>query len=214
MSSTNPLMRYGTVSQVLHWTIAALVIVQLVMGKAGLIDAEHSSTAAFMWHGSLGLIVLALALVRILWILVNRPPAFPATLSRLGRISARTVHVSLYALLIALPMSGWWAASAEGATVNFFNMATVPGWRVTAASPSRSETQFQTLAEPEQQGAAQDDAAQEIHELLGDALLVLVILHVLAALKHQFVDHDQLIERMLPARRSHPKTASPPPINT
>jgi cytochrome b561 len=91
MSTTNPLMRYGAVSQFLHWTIAALVIVQLVMGKAGLIDAEHSKTAAFMWHGSLGVLVLALALalVRIVWILVKRPPAFPATLSRLGRISAR-----------------------------------------------------------------------------------------------------------------------------
>ena len=212
MSSTNPLMRYGTVSQVLHWTIAALVIVQLVMGKAGFIDAEHSQTAAFMWHGSLGLIVLALALVRILWILLKRPPAFPATLSRLGRISARTVHVSLYALLIALPISGWWAASSEGATVNFFNVATVPGWQVTAASPARSEVSRH--AESEGNGTEQDDAAEQIHALLGDALLVLVILHVLAALKHQFVDRDRLIQRMLPASRSHPKTGATPRANT
>lgn len=214
MSTTNPVMRYGALSQLLHWTIAALVIVQLIMGKAGLIDAEHSKTAAFMWHGSLGVLVLALALVRILWILIKRPPAFPASLSRFGRISARVVHVSLYVLLIALPMSGWWAASSEGATVNFFNVATVPGWRVTAASPSRSETQLQMQAEPEANGAEQDDAAEEIHALLGDALLVLVILHVLAALKHQFVDRDRLIQRMLPARRSHPKTGAAPRVNT
>jgi cytochrome b561 len=213
MSTTNPLMRYGAVSQFLHWTIAALVIVQLVMGKAGFIDAEHSRTAAFMWHSSLGIIVLALALVRILWILVKRPPAFPATLSRLGRISARAVHVSLYALLIALPMSGWWAASSEGATVSFFNVATIPGWQITGASPARSEAQPQTQAEPQGNGPEQEDLAEEIHALLGDALLVLVIVHVLAALKHQFVDRDQLIQRMLPARRSHPKTGAAPPTN-
>lgn len=213
MSSTNQVMRYGGVSQFLHWTIAALVFVQLAMGKAGLVDAEHPRTAAFMWHGSLGILVLALALARILWILIRRPPGFPATMSRLGRISARTVHVSLYVLLLALPISGWLAASSEGVSVNFFNVATVPGWHTAGVTHEPSAEQQRMQATPEADGAEEKDAAEEIHELLGDALLVLVTVHILAALKHQFIDRDRLIQRMLPPPRSRPKSEEVPPLS-
>jgi cytochrome b561 len=200
MAIMNDSARYGAVAQVLHWTTVVLVVVLLGTGKAGLVDAEHPASAAFMWHGSLGVLVLALAAARLLWRLVKPPPEFPSTMTRLGRIAARTMHASLYALIIALPLSGWLAAAAEGSRINFFDVATLP--RGNLFGPATDAGQPAALRAQASAGASGEEGenlAKESHELLGDALLVLVSLHLLAALKHEFVDHDGLIRRMLPA---------------
>jgi cytochrome b561 len=205
MTARNQSTRYGSIAQILHWTTALLAVALLVIGKMGLVDAEHAGSAGFMWHGSLGVLVLALVAARFLWRLVSPPPQFPSTMSRAARIAATTMHVSLYALLVALPLSGWLAASAEGSPVNFFNVATVPVWAPAGTAPVASAALPRMQPAPEAAGEGSEDLAKEAHELLGDALIILVGLHVLAALKHQFVDHDGLIRRMLPASR--PKSA-------
>lgn len=209
MAAMNPSTRYDGVSQLLHWAVVLLVLVLLIMGKAGLVDADHPGSAAFMWHGSLGVLVLVLVAARALWRLRHRPPEFPATMTRLGRIAARTMHASLYVLLIALPLSGWIAASSEGSSVNFFNVATLPRWGGSVQSGTRPAAAPQARAVPESEEGAGEDVAEEVHELLGDALIVLASLHVLAALKHQYIDHDELIRRMLPGAR--PKAAGTRP---
>lgn len=213
MSIRDQSTRYGSISQLLHWTTVLLVAVLLVMGKAGLIDADHPGSASFMWHGSLGVLVLALVAVRVLWRLVSPPPGFPATMTRLGRAAAKTMHVSLYVLLVALPFSGWLAASSEGSNVNFFNIATFPRWELAgghaAAAAATPRAQAQEAAGANAENG--EDLAKESHELLGDALLILVSLHFLAALKHQFVDRDGLLRRMLPAAR--PKSAAARPAD-
>ncbi len=198
MPAMNPSARYDGLSQFLHWAIVLLVLVLLVMGKVGLVDAEHPESAAFMWHGSLGVLVLVLVAARAIWRLRRPPPEFPSTMTRLGRIGARMMHASLYVLLIALPLSGWLAASSEGSNVNFFNVATLPRWggSVTADRGSAAAPRTRAIAESAE---GREDLAEEAHELLGDALIILASLHVLAALKHQFIDHDDLIRRMLPA---------------
>jgi cytochrome b561 len=86
-----------------------------------------------------------------------------------------------YLFLLALPLSGWLASSAEGGAVSFFGVATLPQWNV---------------------GAGGEELFEEAHEVLGNILLVLVSLHVLAALKHHFVDKDDVLLRMLPASRT------------
>ena len=202
MSLMNQSSRYGSVSQFLHWTTVVLVFVQLAMGKAGVFDVEHPASAAFMWHGSLGVLILVLVVVRILWLVFSRPPALPAHMSRGGRVSAKTVHVLLYALLIALPLSGWWAASSERVSVNFFDIATLPRWDAPAAVQQPPVVHSRLQAEPEGNGEQAEDFAEAVHEVLGDVLIVLITLHILAALKHQFIDRDRLIQRMLPAARS------------
>lgn len=209
MAAMNPSTRYDGVSQLLHWAVVLLVLVLLIMGKAGLVDADHPGSAAFMWHGSLGVLVLVLVAARALWRLRHRPPEFPATMTRLGRIAARTMHASLYVLLIALPLSGWIAASSEGSSVNFFNVATLPRWGGSVQSGTRPAAVPQARAVPESEEEGGEDVAEEVHELLGDALIVLASLHVLAALKHQYIDHDELIRRMLPGAR--PKTSGTRP---
>jgi cytochrome b561 len=201
--------RYDSVSQVLHWTTALSVLLLLITGKMGLVDVDHPSSAGFMWHGSLGVLVLALVAVRFLWRLASRPPEFPATMTRLGRIAARTMHASLYVLLIALPLSGWLAASSEGSNINFFNITSLPRWERAAPAEAGSAVVPRTQAVPGA-GEGREDFAEELHEFLGDALIILVSLHILAALKHQFIDHDGLIRRMLPSAR--PKTAGAGPV--
>lgn len=196
----NQSTRYDSVSQFLHWTTALAVVVLLIIGKAGLFDADHPGSAGFMWHGSLGVLVLALVAARLVWRVVRPPPSFPATMTRLGRIAARAMHASLYVLLVAMSLSGWLAASSEGSSVNFFNVATLPRWEraVPAATAPAAAPRAQASASAGA-GEGQEDLAKEAHELLGDALLILVGLHFLAALKHQFIDRDGLIRRMLPA---------------
>ena len=193
----NQSTRYDSFSQFLHWTTALVVVVLIIIGKAELFDADHPGSVGFMWHGSLGVLVLALVAARLLWRLVRPPPSFPSTMTRLGRIAARAMHVSLYVLLVGMSLSGWLAASSEGARVNLFNVATLPRWElpVSAAGPAAA-AQAPVSAES---GEDQEGLAKEMHELLGDALLILVGLPFLAALKHQFIDRDGLIRRMLPA---------------
>jgi cytochrome b561 len=198
--------RYDSVSQILHWTTALLVVVLLVIGKAGLVDADHPASAGFMWHGSLGVLVLALVAARLIWRLVSSPPELPSTMTRVGRASAKAMHAALYVLLVALPLSGWLAASSEGSHINFFDVVTLPRWE--RSGPTSAAPAAAPRAQPagEAAGEGGENLAEESHDLLGDALLILVSLHLLAALKHQFVDHDGLIRRMLPAAR--PKSAA------
>ena len=199
MAATKQSTRYDRVSQLLHWEVALLVLVLLVMGKTGLVEADHPGSAAFMWHGSLGVLVLVSVAARALWRLRHPPPEFPATMTRLGRIAARTMHASLYVLLIALPLSGWLAASSEGSNVNLFNVATLPRWGASMPSDTRPTAVPGMRAAPESEEGGSEDLAEEVHEFLGDALILLASLHVLAALKHQYIDRDELIRRMLPA---------------
>jgi cytochrome b561 len=169
--------RYGAVSQTIHWITAALVVALIVSGKAGDIDAEEGSRLYF-WHSSLGLLILLLVVARILWRFVTPPPKQPAATSRLAGRVATSLHLLFYVFLLALPISGWLASSAEGGTVSFFGLATLPQW-----------------------SAGGEDFFEEAHEVLGNILLLLVILHALAALKHHLIDKDDVLLRMLPSSK-------------
>lgn len=218
MQLTNDTSRYGSVSQWLHWTTAALVVVLLVMGNAFDMEADEPGSALYFWHSSLGVLVFLLAAARIGWFLFSRPPALPRSTSRVFRILARSTHIALYALLFALPVSGWLAASSEGAAAPFFGITTVPQWKAAAAPPgfgasvqgSRSAVATSRVDKGTSEAKGESDGVfKEIHEVLGNVLLVLASLHVLAALKHHFVNHDDVLRRMLPRARG-PGHATPP----
>jgi cytochrome b561 len=204
--STEKETRYGAVSQAIHWITVVLVVTLLLTGLVGDVDADEPGSATFMWHGSLGVLVFALAIVRIALRVVSGAPAFPATMNRLERGLARAVHVAFYVLLFALPVSGWLAASAEGASVNFFGMVTLPRYVSAADTPATA-----TRVEDEHErgsGERRENFFKEAHEVLGYAILVLAILHALAALKHHVVDRDDVLRSMLPrARRRDPSSA-------
>ncbi len=188
---------YGTVSRTLHWTTVVLVIVLLITGKFGDME-DAAATNTFLWHSSLGVAVFVLAVISIVWNVLSRPPPLPAGMSRFSRTAARIVHVCLYALLLALPLSGWLATSAEGRSVNLFGGISLPRWEIGAptAPAARAESQLSVSSTGESEGGAED-----VHEILANVLLALATLHVLAALKHQFWDRDDTLSRMFPAFR-------------
>lgn len=202
--------RYGAVSQAFHWITAGLVIALLAIGWVADVEADEPGNAAFVWHSSLGVLVFFLALARVVWRLFSPAPALPAAMRGSERVFARTVHVTLYALIFALPLSGWLVASAEGGSVSFFGIASLPQWepaggiappavRPQAGNAKRSREQATERAS----GAAEQRGEfwEDVHEALAYALAALAMLHVLAALKHHVIDRDNVLRSMLPGRR-------------
>lgn len=180
MPARNSSVRYGSVAQFLHWTIVALLVVQVTLGKvADSLPVGIERLAVMARHKSFGITILALALVRLVWRRIDRPPALPA-MPRWQEIAARLNHWALYALLFALPLSGWLMSSAANRPVSWFGLAQLPD--LIAPDPDLREW------------------FHDLHHFLIWALYALVGLHVAAALKHQFVDRDGLLRRMLPGR--------------
>jgi cytochrome b561 len=169
---------YSGVAKTLHWLIAVLVFTQLGIGKFADVDAEEARSV-FDWHTSLGLTVLILMLVRLGWRLTHTVPALPATTPVWQRGLARTSHLLFYVLLLALPLSGWLLTSAEGDAVRFLGLFPVPGLPVAA-------------------GEEMEEFLEETHELLGNVLIGLAAVHILAGWKHHFIDRDNVLRRMLP----------------
>ena len=188
--------RWGATSQLLHWTIAVLI---LSIGAVGLVMGELPRSPKWFWvytlHKSLGLTVLALVLVRIAWRLyAGAPPPVEGTPRWQARLASLT-HGAIYVLILAMPLSGWLYDSASGLRpFRWFGLAEVP-----------------KLSPPHE---ALADAMHETHELLFWVLIALVIGHAGAVLYHHFVRRDATLARMLPRRwraGSVVPTAAPSP---
>lgn len=126
---------------------------------------------------------------------------------RSQRIFARAVHIGLYLLLLAVPISGWLVASAEGGTVNFFGVASLPSWQgasgvgPSAVRPQATESEEKEAGTVSTAGEKRGEFWEEAHEVLAYIILGLAILHTLAALKHHFVDRDNVLRSILPGRK-------------
>jgi cytochrome b561 len=172
-------IRYSGVAMLLHWLIAALVIANFIIPET-LEGLPHEEFMDAMWpHKALGLGIFCLVLLRLVWRLVHRPPPLPSSLRPWERILAKTVHTAFYLILLAMPVVGYVANSYDGSDVNVFGLFAVPRLAVPA-----------------------DDAFAHrlfhLHGFVGTVLLALIALHVLGALKHQFVDRNGDLYRMLP----------------
>ena len=163
----------------LHWLVAVLIAIQVVLGLAAV--AWHLSPAKldlFVWHKSLGMLILVLVALRVAVRAAHRAPALPAAMPRWERRAARASHALLYALIVALPLSGWAVNSAANLPVRLFWLVPLPA----IAPPSK----------------ALETIAARAHLALLLVLLALVALHVAAALRHHRVLHDDVLRRMLP----------------
>lgn len=170
--------RYSDGAILFHWTIAALVIFNLVVGLA---HVQFKALGGLMGvHKSVGLTVLALTLGRIAWRLAHRPPPLPADVTRWERGAAHAAHWGLYLLLLLLPLSGWAMDSNGDANLPPLRWFGVP-----------------VPLLPVSRGGA--DAAYAAHLKLGWAMTVLVAVHVAAALRHHFIRRDAVLARMAPA---------------
>jgi cytochrome b561 len=175
---------YGALAKFLHWTIVILIIAQYVIIEAAEDLPDGVGKFAMVTrHKSIGMLVLGLALVRILWKLLNKGNPAPVAMPRPQRIAAAASHGLLYALILAQPVSGWVMSSAANYPVTFF------GW-----------IQFPALIGPDK-GAV--EFYEEVHEILFKTLLSIAVLHVLAALYHHFIRKDDTLRRMLPFGRRH-----------
>lgn len=171
--------RYGLIAQLLHWAVVAGIALQYLwawrMDEADSMRAEY---ALVVQHKSIGMTILALVLVRLAWRLCNRPPALPAAMPFWEKGAAGLTHWLLYALILIQPLSGWMYTSAEGYGAEFFGLVDIPGF-----VPVNDD-----LA----------DVMEDTHETIAIALPVVIGLHVAAALKHHFIDRDDVLRRMLP----------------
>ncbi|HEU4517661.1 MAG TPA: cytochrome b [Steroidobacteraceae bacterium] len=180
MPARNSSVRYGWVAQVLHWGIVALLVVQVTLGKlADSLPIGLERLVMMARHKSFGITILGLAVIRLAWRWFDSPPPEPP-MPRWQAVAARLNHWALYVLLFALPLTGWLMSSAANRPASWFGLLQLPDF---IAPDEGLEEAFETA-----------------HELLVNALFVLVGLHVAAALKHQFLDRDGLLLRMLPWR--------------
>jgi cytochrome b561 len=203
---SNESPRYGTISQAFHWLTVVLIIALLWTGWGADVEADEPGNSAFFWHSSLGVLVVTLALARLLWRFFTSAPPLPAAMRRGQRAFARAVHVGLYVLLFALPITGWLVASAEGGTVSFFGLALPSLQGASGATPPvprahAAQSQEKDAGTVSTSGEKRDEFWEEAHEVLAYVILGLAILHALAALKHHFVDRDNVLRSMLPRKK-------------
>lgn len=181
MTLKNTGSHWGGVSQALHWLMAALIFAMAWIGLTmGDLPNGPDKIATYALHKSLGLSILALALLRLLWRLLTGAPAAVAGTPRWQSTIASITHIALYALLLVLPLSGWLLNSASGFPLQWFGLFNLP------ALTSSNETLH-----------AQ---AVQAHEWLFWALAVLVLLHIAAAIYHHLFLEDATLARMLPRR--------------
>jgi cytochrome b561 len=174
--------RFGVVAILLHWSMAFLII-----GLAGLglymvtlpdVGFNTKKIMLILYHKEVGLLVLALLAARLAWRLTHVLPQLAADLPDWQKIAARFVHLCFYALMFALPMTGWMMSSAAGIPVSFFGLFTLPDFL------PHDDTLFQRLI--------------DIHKWFAYALIPFLCVHVGAALMHHFVLKDDTLRKMLP----------------
>ena len=178
--------RYSATAIALHWLLAVALV---AMFAAGLYMTSLPFSPArlklYNWHKWAGATVLALSLLRLLWRVTHRPPPLPtriaAAMPRWQHIAHHGTHHLLYAFFFIVPLVGWAYSSAAGFPIVWFGMMQLPDF--VPVSPALAE-----MIKP-------------WHKITAFTLAALVVLHVAAALKHQWLDRDNLLARMLPGPR-------------
>lgn len=179
MSIRNSSVRWGALSQLLHWLIVALICAQVVLAlTAKELHPGHTRFALIGYHKSIGVTILALAVIRLLWRWTNPVPELPNSLKPHEKALARFTHAALYVILFAMPLSGWIGSSAHAFPVRWFNLFTVP------AIVGKNLTLSSEMG--------------KVHYAFAILLGVVVSLHIVAALWHHFVQKDDTLRRMLP----------------
>jgi cytochrome b561 len=179
MQWRNSSSNYGLVSILMHWLVALVVFGLFGLGywMVGLNYYSSWYKTAPDLHKSIGLLLFALMLVRVLWRWISPPPASLPSHGRMTRLAGRLGHGFLYLGLFVLMISGYLISTADGRGIPVFGLFEVPA----------SLTSIPDQA----------DMAGLVHEYLAWALVIFAGLHALAALKHHFIDRDSTLTRML-----------------
>lgn len=190
MSWKSTPLRWGGIMQSLHWLTALLVLGLLIVGL--LMDELPTSPTkikVYALHKSVGLTVLGLLMLRVLWRLYDRRPT-PPPMPAWQHWAAQLTHGGLYVCLLVMALSGWLYNSASNFALRWFGLFSVPA----LSGPDKQLKEF----------------AHEIHETTWIILLLLIALHVGAALKHHLIDKDHTLRAMLPGKPRNPDTSGDP----
>lgn len=176
---------YTSTAITFHWLMALIIIANFALGVTMSDLALSPQKLQFIsWHKWTGITLLGLVTLRFLWrAFANRPVLLPSPAWQ--RRIAKLSHFLMYLLMFAIPISGWLMSSAGGFTVTYLGLFPLPDL------VAKDKQLFEQL--------------KEVHEILNFTLLGLVILHVLAVLKHQFIDRDATLARMVPWFKPRPR---------
>lgn len=198
-TSTTRVARYNTTAMVLHWLVAALILINIFVGYLAVSNDKTPDGARLMAnHKSFGLTVLGLVILRILWRWAHKPPPLPARYSKAEQHAAHAAHLALYAVMLALPLTGyihdsaWKEALAHPIVLYGFLHFPRLAW-IKTLDPAVKEQVHSAF------GAA--------HVYLGYVLYGLLALHLAGVAKHQAFDSEPELERMLPAGYEPPEGA-------
>ena len=177
----SPSLRHNRPAIALHWLLAVGLVGAFAVG-AYMHELPFSPTRIrlYNWHKWAGVTILALSVVRLLWRLAKRPPALPARIADAmpgwQRAAFHGTHHLMYLLFFAVPLTGWAYSSAAGFPIVWFGVLPLPDF--VPVDKALAET------------------IKPLHALSAFSLAALVVLHVAAALKHQWIDRDRLLGRM------------------
>lgn len=179
MTFRNTIRSWGALSKTLHWLIVLLILNQWVIAaRADSLPLGAAKLQAISLHKSFGMTILALAIVRLVWRWMNPVPTLEGMAKKWERVLAQLSHLLLYALIFAMPVSGWLMSSARNFPVAWFGLF-----------------QFPDLVGPDK---GTYELMHELHEGLFAALVCVALLHAAGALKHHFIDKNEVLKRMLP----------------
>jgi cytochrome b561 len=171
--------RYTPTAVALHWLLAALIVFNLGFGlyTVGL-PLSPQKLKFFSWHKWVGVTVFALSAARLAWRAFHPAPALPGTMKRWEARAAHVSHALLYVLFFAAPLTGWLFSSAAGFQTVYLGVLPIPD--LLSKDPALA------------------DVLKLMHRTVNYTLAAVVALHAAAALKHHFVDRDDVLARMLP----------------
>jgi cytochrome b561 len=166
-------------AKLFHWLMALLIFAQIALGLVAVSwHVSPTKLNLFVWHKSLGMLILTLLALRLLWRLLHKAPELPWEMPLWERAAAQLSHFLLYVLMIALPVTGWVISSASNVPFKIFWTLPLPA-----------------ITAPDKAVA---DLFAAIHGWLVTLLAVVLVAHVGAALRHHYVKKDTVLARMLP----------------
>jgi cytochrome b561 len=179
MNLRNTADRYGAVARLAHWLTFLLLIGSFSVGFYMVtLGVSPARLRLFSYHKWTGVTIFVIVAARLAWRLAVPPPPLPGSMPEWEKRAADISHHLLYLFLFAVPLSGWLMSSAKGFSTVWFGILKIPD----------------LIPKNPPLGAA----LEEVHWMLNKMLLAVIAVHVAAALKHHFVDRDDVLARMTP----------------
>jgi len=177
--NATPSSPYTRTAIAFHWIAAALIIGNLAFGLYTVnLPLSPQKLKLFSYHKWVGVTVLLLATARLLWRLTHAAPALPDAMKPWEKTAAHAAHIALYVLFFAAPLTGWLFSSAAGFQTVYLGVLPIPDLL----------SKNKELA----------DVLRFMHRWINYTMAAVIVLHAAAALKHHFVDRDDVLARMLP----------------